>query len=130
MATITDNESKNKQLAVVQFKVPNTLIQKMEKVNPPPPGHLSIILPSIVFGSIIACITYVLLLLPAYYYVGLFLAIYFAKRIHELFGAKQDKEEAIFIKGQTKASRYTFSSNCNIHKKFVRHLFFYFRPFN
>ena len=102
----------------------------MEKVNPPPPGHLSIILPSIVFGSIIAVITYVLLSLPAYYYVVLFLAIYFAKRIHELFGAKQDKEEAIFIKGQTKASRYTFSSNCNIHKKFVRHLFFYFRPFN
>ena len=26
IATITDNESKNKQLAVVQFKVPNTLI--------------------------------------------------------------------------------------------------------
>ena len=69
-----------------------------------PPGHLSIVLPSLLFGLILALITYVLLLWPAYYYVGLFLAIYFAKRIHELFGAKKDKEDAIFIKGQTKAS--------------------------
>ena len=74
----------------------------MEKVKAP--GHLSIVLPSIFFGLIITFITYLLLLWPAYYYVGLFLAIYFAKRIHDLFGAKQDKEDAIFIKGQTKAS--------------------------